>query len=234
MTPEAAPRPPRRSRTATATARPGSAARHIPRAAAGPAPTRPLAAPFPPPTRHWAPCPPVTGGAERAGPGRAGPVAAAAAARGPAMAHFETQYQRLESSSTESPPGGGDLLVHVPEGAKCERWHRHRGLGPGWRRGAEEAGGAGRRADTGGSRRGGCGAVVGPRAPGAAREGGGRAGHNTKGGCVEGPSPCAASSFSSVASHREPRPFLLSHILLQGEGQVGCIPLLPALSTGKT
>lgn len=40
--------------------------------------------------------------------------------RGPAMAHLETQYQRLESSSTESPPGGGDLLVHVPEGAKCE------------------------------------------------------------------------------------------------------------------
>lgn len=59
------------------------------------------------------------------------------------MAHFETQYQRLESSSTESPPGGGDLLVHVPEGAKCERWHR--GLGPGRRRGAEEAGGTGER-----------------------------------------------------------------------------------------
>ncbi|NWV48013.1 ATG9A protein, partial [Daphoenositta chrysoptera] len=38
------------------------------------------------------------------------------------MAHFETQYQRLESSSTESPPGGGDLLVHVPEGAKSP-WH---------------------------------------------------------------------------------------------------------------
>ncbi|XP_057286201.1 autophagy-related protein 9A-like, partial [Pezoporus wallicus] len=37
-------------------------------------------------------------------------------------AHFETQYQRLESSSTESPPGGGDLLVHVPEGAKSP-WH---------------------------------------------------------------------------------------------------------------
>ncbi|OXB69219.1 hypothetical protein ASZ78_011339 [Callipepla squamata] len=38
------------------------------------------------------------------------------------MAHLETQYQRLESSSTESPPGGGDLLVHVPEGAKSP-WH---------------------------------------------------------------------------------------------------------------
>lgn len=36
------------------------------------------------------------------------------------MAQLETQYQRLESSSTESPPGGGDLLVHVPDGAKCE------------------------------------------------------------------------------------------------------------------
>lgn len=35
------------------------------------------------------------------------------------MAHFDTEYQRLEASYSDSPPGEENLLVHVPEGAKC-------------------------------------------------------------------------------------------------------------------
>ncbi|XP_069473010.1 autophagy-related protein 9A isoform X1 [Ambystoma mexicanum] len=38
------------------------------------------------------------------------------------MAHFDTEYQRLESSYNDSPPGEEDLLVHVPEGSKSN-WH---------------------------------------------------------------------------------------------------------------
>ncbi|CAL8273736.1 unnamed protein product [Merluccius merluccius] len=38
------------------------------------------------------------------------------------MAHFDTEYQRLEASYSDSPPGEDDLLVHVPEGAKSQ-WH---------------------------------------------------------------------------------------------------------------
>ncbi|XP_078535275.1 autophagy-related protein 9A [Lissotriton helveticus] len=38
------------------------------------------------------------------------------------MAHFETEYQRLESSYNDSPPGEEDMLVHVPEGSKSN-WH---------------------------------------------------------------------------------------------------------------
>ncbi|MBN3273927.1 ATG9A protein, partial [Polyodon spathula] len=38
------------------------------------------------------------------------------------MAHFNTEYQRLEASYNDSPPGGDDMLVHVPEGAKSQ-WH---------------------------------------------------------------------------------------------------------------
>lgn len=36
------------------------------------------------------------------------------------MAQFDTEYQRLEASYSDSPPGEEDLLVHVPEGSKCE------------------------------------------------------------------------------------------------------------------
>lgn len=35
------------------------------------------------------------------------------------MAHFDTEYQRLEASYSDSPPGEENLLMHVPEGAKC-------------------------------------------------------------------------------------------------------------------
>ncbi|XP_015214704.1 autophagy-related protein 9A isoform X1 [Lepisosteus oculatus] len=38
------------------------------------------------------------------------------------MAHFDTEYQRLEASYNDSPPGEEDLLVHVPEGSKSQ-WH---------------------------------------------------------------------------------------------------------------
>uniref|UniRef100_A0A8C5HZJ1 Uncharacterized protein n=1 Tax=Gouania willdenowi TaxID=441366 RepID=A0A8C5HZJ1_GOUWI len=34
------------------------------------------------------------------------------------MAHFDTEYQRLEASYSDSPPGEENLLMHVPEGAK--------------------------------------------------------------------------------------------------------------------
>uniref|UniRef100_A0A672K5W5 Autophagy-related protein 9 n=1 Tax=Sinocyclocheilus grahami TaxID=75366 RepID=A0A672K5W5_SINGR len=36
------------------------------------------------------------------------------------MAHFDTEYQRLEASYSDSPPGEENLLVHVPEGSKCK------------------------------------------------------------------------------------------------------------------
>uniref|UniRef100_A0A8C4S3H5 Autophagy-related protein 9 n=1 Tax=Erpetoichthys calabaricus TaxID=27687 RepID=A0A8C4S3H5_ERPCA len=38
------------------------------------------------------------------------------------MAHFDTEYQRLEVSYNDSPPGEEDMLVHVPEGSKS-LWH---------------------------------------------------------------------------------------------------------------
>uniref|UniRef100_A0A4W6ECV7 Autophagy-related protein 9 n=1 Tax=Lates calcarifer TaxID=8187 RepID=A0A4W6ECV7_LATCA len=38
------------------------------------------------------------------------------------MAHFDTEYQRLEASYSDSPPGEENLLMHVPEGAKSQ-WH---------------------------------------------------------------------------------------------------------------
>ncbi|XP_072313530.1 autophagy-related protein 9A [Eucyclogobius newberryi] len=38
------------------------------------------------------------------------------------MAHFDTEYQRLEASYSDSPPGEEDLLMHVPEGVKSQ-WH---------------------------------------------------------------------------------------------------------------
>ncbi|KAK5917009.1 hypothetical protein CgunFtcFv8_011936 [Champsocephalus gunnari] len=38
------------------------------------------------------------------------------------MAHFDTEYQRLEASYSDSPPGEENLLMHVPEGAKSH-WH---------------------------------------------------------------------------------------------------------------
>ncbi|PWA16526.1 hypothetical protein CCH79_00004775 [Gambusia affinis] len=38
------------------------------------------------------------------------------------MAHFETEYQRLEASYSDSPPGEENLLMHVPEGSKSQ-WH---------------------------------------------------------------------------------------------------------------
>lgn len=38
------------------------------------------------------------------------------------MAHFDTEYQRLEASYSDSPPGEENLLVHVPEGSKSY-WH---------------------------------------------------------------------------------------------------------------
>ncbi|MEQ2251293.1 Autophagy- protein 9A [Ilyodon furcidens] len=38
------------------------------------------------------------------------------------MAHFETEYQRLEASYGDSPPGEENLLMHVPEGSKSH-WH---------------------------------------------------------------------------------------------------------------
>lgn len=37
------------------------------------------------------------------------------------MAQFDTEYQRLEASYSDSPPGEENLLMHVPEGAKCKR-----------------------------------------------------------------------------------------------------------------
>uniref|UniRef100_A0A3P8T7L7 Autophagy-related protein 9 n=1 Tax=Amphiprion percula TaxID=161767 RepID=A0A3P8T7L7_AMPPE len=36
--------------------------------------------------------------------------------------HFDTEYQRLEASYSDSPPGEENLLMHVPEGAKSQ-WH---------------------------------------------------------------------------------------------------------------
>lgn len=39
------------------------------------------------------------------------------------MAHFDTEYQRLEASYNDSPPGEENLMVHVAEGSKCKyRW----------------------------------------------------------------------------------------------------------------
>uniref|UniRef100_A0A2K6K5A3 Autophagy-related protein 9 n=2 Tax=Rhinopithecus TaxID=542827 RepID=A0A2K6K5A3_RHIBE len=38
------------------------------------------------------------------------------------MAQFDTEYQRLEASYSDSPPGEEDLLVHVAEGSKSP-WH---------------------------------------------------------------------------------------------------------------
>ncbi|XP_060938644.1 autophagy-related protein 9A [Limanda limanda] len=38
------------------------------------------------------------------------------------MAHFDTEYQRLEASYSDSPPGEENLLMHVPEGGKSQ-WH---------------------------------------------------------------------------------------------------------------
>uniref|UniRef100_A0A8C1PJM8 Autophagy-related protein 9 n=1 Tax=Cyprinus carpio TaxID=7962 RepID=A0A8C1PJM8_CYPCA len=40
------------------------------------------------------------------------------------MAHFDTEYQRLEASYSDSPPGEENLLVHVPEGSKCKMYSR--------------------------------------------------------------------------------------------------------------
>uniref|UniRef100_A0A4W5N4D0 Autophagy-related protein 9 n=1 Tax=Hucho hucho TaxID=62062 RepID=A0A4W5N4D0_9TELE len=37
-------------------------------------------------------------------------------------AHFDTEYQRLEASYSDSPPGEENLLVHVPDGNKSP-WH---------------------------------------------------------------------------------------------------------------
>ncbi|KAA0713415.1 Autophagy-related protein 9A APG9-like 1 [Triplophysa tibetana] len=39
------------------------------------------------------------------------------------MAHFDTEYQRLEASYSDSPPGEENLLVHVPEGSKLHAGH---------------------------------------------------------------------------------------------------------------
>uniref|UniRef100_A0A7N8Y7H0 Autophagy-related protein 9 n=1 Tax=Mastacembelus armatus TaxID=205130 RepID=A0A7N8Y7H0_9TELE len=41
------------------------------------------------------------------------------------MAHFDTEYQRLEASYSDSPPGEENLLMHVPEGM-----HLHYSLTP--------------------------------------------------------------------------------------------------------
>lgn len=55
------------------------------------------------------------------------------------MAQFDTEYQRLEASYSDSPPGEEDLLVHVAEGSKCEslvgkaRVGSGRNLGESWR-----------------------------------------------------------------------------------------------------
>ncbi|XP_037550520.1 autophagy-related protein 9A [Nematolebias whitei] len=38
------------------------------------------------------------------------------------MAHFDTDYQRLEASYSDSPTGEENLLMHVPEGSKSQ-WH---------------------------------------------------------------------------------------------------------------
>nr|XP_034982918.1 autophagy-related protein 9A isoform X2 [Zootoca vivipara] len=38
------------------------------------------------------------------------------------MAHFDTEYQRLEASYNDSPPGEEDLMVHIAEGSKSP-WH---------------------------------------------------------------------------------------------------------------
>ncbi|KAL1021962.1 hypothetical protein UPYG_G00020450 [Umbra pygmaea] len=37
-------------------------------------------------------------------------------------AHFDTEYQRLEASYSDSPPGEENLLVHIPDGNKSP-WH---------------------------------------------------------------------------------------------------------------
>ncbi|CDQ93281.1 unnamed protein product [Oncorhynchus mykiss] len=37
-------------------------------------------------------------------------------------AHFDTEYQRLEASYSDSPTGEENLLVHVPDGNKSP-WH---------------------------------------------------------------------------------------------------------------
>lgn len=42
------------------------------------------------------------------------------------MAHFDTEYQRLEASYSDSPPGEENLLMHVPEGAKCMSYTNHK------------------------------------------------------------------------------------------------------------
>ena len=49
------------------------------------------------------------------------------------MAQFDTEYQRLEASYSDSPPGEEDLLVHVPEGSKCECLDTTRAPGQGER-----------------------------------------------------------------------------------------------------
>uniref|UniRef100_A0A8C8GN87 Autophagy-related protein 9 n=1 Tax=Oncorhynchus tshawytscha TaxID=74940 RepID=A0A8C8GN87_ONCTS len=36
-------------------------------------------------------------------------------------AHFDTEYQRLEASYSDSPPGEENLLVHIPDGNKCKK-----------------------------------------------------------------------------------------------------------------
>lgn len=57
------------------------------------------------------------------------------------MAQFDTEYQRLEASYSDSPPGEEDLLVHVPEGSKCEFLtdSQSGGIGETWRRNIEGA-----------------------------------------------------------------------------------------------
>ncbi|XP_039221709.1 autophagy-related protein 9A [Crotalus tigris] len=39
------------------------------------------------------------------------------------MTHFDTEYQRLEASYNDSPPGEENLMVHVAEGSKSPHWH---------------------------------------------------------------------------------------------------------------
>lgn len=64
------------------------------------------------------------------------------------MAQFDTEYQRLEASYSDSPPGEEDLLVHVAEGSKCEFWDMTARAGA-W---LEVAGGTLREQDSGGGR----------------------------------------------------------------------------------
>lgn len=86
--------------------------------------------------------------------------------------------------------------------------------------GGEQAGSEGNGWAPRGAGDGDCGAGLGPRgARGRARRGGIVPVAAARLGVLEGPSPCAASSFSSVASHREPGPLLLSHILSRGRFQ---------------